>query len=517
MASSTIRYKSTRGGEKGRSFEEVVLGGLAGDKGLYVPESIPHFAQKEIEAMRSMPYAELAYTVISKFVSPNDIPEKNLRDIINRSFSTFRTPEVTPSIKLNDFWVLELFHGPTFAFKDVALQFLGNLFEYFLTKENAIQNRITILGATSGDTGSAAIYGLRGKKNVNCFIMYPTGKVTDIQERQMTSILDSNIHCLSVEGDFDTCQALVKAAFADKQFSDDIKLGAINSINWARVLAQITYYFYSWLRTTAKGSTDKVNFAVPTGNFGDILAGYYAKRMGLPVGKLVICTNQNDVLHRFLISGSYKRDPCEATIAPSMDISVSSNFERYLLFLAEGSTEKLASWMNTFESTGEVTVPSSALQMAREDFLSHASNKSDILEAMKKTFDKEKYLVCPHTATAVVAVKALGLPSATTTILATAHPAKFEEAITLSLGDPKNHPPRPEQLEILFSLPTKTTLLPNSLDRVKAFMKSKIGNSSEHACRSSTPSIWKFIQSNSSTLITLAALASVLVYSASRK
>ena len=327
-----ILYRSTRGKQNGLRFEEVVLGGLATDKGLFVPEKIPIMTMEEIEKMRGMTYIELAYTVISRFVGPEDVPTDKLKDIVHRSFSTFRTPEVTPVVKLSDVWVLELFHGPTFAFKDVALQFLGNLFEYFLTT-GSIQDRITILGATSGDTGSAAIHGLRGKKNVNCFIMYPNGKVTEVQERQMTTIPDANVHCICIDdGDFDDCQAIVKAAFADASFRDEVKLGAINSINWARVLAQITYYFYSWLRVTdanpGKAHISKLNYAVPTGNFGDILAGYYAKRMGLPVDRLVVCANENDVLHRFLQTGVYRKSPATLTIAPSMDISISSNFER---------------------------------------------------------------------------------------------------------------------------------------------------------------------------------------------
>eukprot|EP01038_Epipyxis_sp_PR26KG_P017125 gene17125-23570_t len=285
----SICYKSTRGRQSNLTFEQVVLGGLA-------TEEIPSFDATEIERMRGMSYSDLSYEIISKYVGPDMIPAVELRNIISKSFSCFRSKEVTPSIKLAEFWVLELFHGPTFAFKDVALQFLGNIFEFFL-KRGSIQNSITILGATSGDTGSAAIHGLRGKENVNCFIMFPMGKVTEIQERQMTTIPDQNVQCISLKGDFDDAQSIVKAAFADIVFRDEVNLGAINSINWARVLAQTTYYFYSYLRITDgmdKSKLPPINYAVPTGNFGDILAGYYAKRMGLPIDKLVICTNEND-------------------------------------------------------------------------------------------------------------------------------------------------------------------------------------------------------------------------------
>ena len=473
-----ILYRSTRGKQNGLRFEEVVLGGLAADKGLFVPEKSPIMTMEEIEKMRSMTYVELAYTVISRFVGPEDVPTDKLKDIIQRSFSTFRTPEVTPVVKLSDVWVLELFHGPTFAFKDVALQFLGNLFEYFLTT-GSIQDRITILGATSGDTGSAAIHGLRGKKNVNCFIMYPNGKVTEVQERQMTTIPDANVHCICIDGgDFDDCQAIVKAAFADASFRDEVKLGAINSINWARVLAQITYYFYSWLRVTdanpGKAHISKLNYAVPTGNFGDILAGYYAKRMGLPVDRLVVCANENDVLHRFLQTGVYRKNPATLTIAPSMDISISSNFERYLYYLAGGSAETLASWMDIFESTGEVAIPPRLLEIARGELMSMSSSKDDIITAMRDVFDKEKYLLCPHTATAIVAVNRLNLRTLRTVILATAHPAKFEEAVALALTDGRVTPARPKILNDLFRMRTKKSHLPKSLELVEKFVRDKI-------------------------------------------
>jgi threonine synthase len=472
-----ILYRSTRGKQNGLRFEDVVLGGLANDKGLFVPEKIPIMTMEEIEKMRGMSYVDMAYTVISRYVGPEDVPADKLKDIVQRSFATFRTPEVTPVVKLSDVWVLELFHGPTFAFKDVALQFLGNLFEYFLTT-GSIQDRITILGATSGDTGSAAIHGLRGKKNVNCFIMYPKGKVTEVQERQMTTIPDTNVHCINIDGNFDDCQAIVKAAFADAAFRDEVKLGAINSINWARVLAQITYYFYSWLRVTdanpAKAHISKLNYAVPTGNFGDILAGYYAKRMGLPVDRLVVCANENDVLHRFLQTGVYRKTSATLTIAPSMDISISSNFERYLYYLAGGSAETLASWMDVFESTGEVAIPAKLLEIARGELMSYSSSKQDIIDAMRDVYDKEKYLVCPHTATAVVAAQRLNLRTLRTVLLATAHPAKFEEAMQLALTDGRAIPARPKILNDLFRMRTRTSHLPGTLKDVEAFVRDKL-------------------------------------------
>jgi threonine synthase len=286
------------------------------------------------------------------------------------------------------------------------------------------------------------------------------------------------VHCINIDGDFDDCQAIVKAAFADAGFRDEVKLGAINSINWARVLAQITYYFYSWLRVTdanpGKAHISKLNYAVPTGNFGDILAGYYAKRMGLPIDRLVVCANENDVLHRFLQSGVYRKSPANLTIAPSMDISVSSNFERYLYYLAGGSAETLASWMDIFESTGEVAIPPRLLEIARGELMSYSSSKDDIIQTMRDVFDKEKYLLCPHTATAMVAVNRLNLRTLRTVILATAHPAKFEEAVALALVDGRVTPPRPKILNDLFRLRTRTVHLPNALKDVEAFVRNKL-------------------------------------------
>jgi threonine synthase len=470
-------YRSTRGQANGWSFEDVVLGGLAPDSGLFVPESIPTMTPEAIEGLRGKPFEDIAYAVISSFVSPEQIPTDDLKRIIKKSYATFRHADRTPSVQYKDFWVLELFHGPTFAFKDVALQFLGNLFEFFLKRGNK-QKSITILGATSGDTGSAAIHGLRGKENVNCFILYPKGKVTDIQERQMTSITDENVHCIQVEGNFDDCQALVKKAFADPAFRKEVNLGAINSINWARVMAQITYYFYSYLQITAPGSRKTVSYAVPTGNFGDILAGYYAKRMGLPVGKLVIATNENDVLHRFLLTGKYTKKTCNPTIAPSMDISVSSNFERYMYYLADGDASVLAGWMKQFEKTGAIGVSEAQHRQACSEFASYAAGKDEIVKKMTDMYKTENYLLCPHTATAAAAIPALHrkskhYPRDTTVVLATAHPAKFEEAVDLALGA-GHGAARPNELEILFALERRRYQVANDVEKVKGFVRTNM-------------------------------------------
>lgn len=364
-----------------------------------------------------------------------------------------------------------MFHGPTFAFKDVALQMLGNFFEYFLeTGSNG--GRLAVLGATSGDTGSAAIYGLRGKKGVDCVILYPKGRVSEIQERQMTTVPDSNIHCVNIEGTFDDCQDIVKASFNNQEFRDRVKLGAVNSINWCRVLAQTTYYFWSYLRVTDDHPEVKlVHFSVPTGNFGDVLAGYYAKRMGLGVGKLIVATNENDILHRFFTKGEYHRYDINKTISPSMDICVSSNFERYLYHLAGDDATTLASWMKAFESTGKLTVSGKKLKEAKQDFQSARCDTAMTLEVIKKYKTEYDYMLCPHSAVGVSAVHQVGEVNSHTVALATAHEGKFPDACKMAV-DPL--PPPPPELAKLWKMKIRSSSCPNDAAVVQAFVEKKI-------------------------------------------
>jgi threonine synthase len=362
----------------------------------------------------------------------------------------------------------ELFHGPTFAFKDVALQMLGNFFEYFLeTGSNG--GRLAVLGATSGDTGSAAIAGLRGKRGIHCIILFPNGRVSGIQERQMTTVPDDNVHCVAIDGTFDDCQDLVKASFNTPAFRDKVHLGAVNSINWCRVLAQTTYYFWSYLRVTDKHKDIKeVHFSVPTGNFGDILAGYYAKQMGLPVGKLIVATNENDILHRFFTRGEYHREPIAHSISPSMDICVSSNFERYLFDLAGKDAQKLAQWMKDFESTHELTISGDLLRKAQTDFDSARADTFMTLATIKEYKEKYDYMLCPHSAVGVCAIRQLSLVSEATVCLATAHDGKFPAAVSRAISP---LPPPPPELAALDSLPTRRTELPNDLQAVQDFVE----------------------------------------------
>ena len=451
--------------------------GLAHDRGLFVPDSIPTLTHNEMESVflrGSKSYADVATYVIGKYVKGSDVPSDVLRDIVHRSCAAFRCGEevVTPLVQVNGHWVLELFHGPTFAFKDVALQMLGNFFEYFLST-GSNDGRLAILGATSGDTGSAAIYGLRSKPGIDCIILYPKGRVSAIQERQMTTVPDDNIHCVSIEGTFDDCQDLVKAAFRDESFREEVKLGAVNSINWCRVLAQMTYYVWSYLRITDDPANQgkEVHFSVPTGNFGDVLAGYYAKRMGVPIGKLIVATNENDILHRFFTRGEYHREDIHATISPSMDICVSSNFERFLFHLAGDDSDTLRNWMTGFEQSGKLTISGEQLLKAQATFLSARADTNQTLATIKQYNEEYQYLLCPHSAVGVSAVEQLDLIASNTVCLATAHEAKFPAAVSRAITE---LPVPPSQLSEIMHLPTRSSECPNDLSTVQAFMRKRI-------------------------------------------
>ncbi|KAF8428761.1 threonine synthase-like protein [Tirmania nivea] len=466
------KYLSTRGGSYGLSFEEVVLKGLATDGGLFIPESIPNLPSNWFTAWSTLTFAQLAYEILSLYISPTEIPPADLKTLIERSYSTFRHPDITPTVPLSNHqnpnegpkYLLELFHGPTFAFKDVALQFVGNLFEYFLQRKNegkvgAERHHLTVVGATSGDTGSAAIYGLRGKKDVSVFILHPHNRVSPIQEAQMTTVLDRNVHNVAVEGTFDDCQDTVKSLFSDPEFNKLHNLGAVNSINWARILAQITYYFYSYFTLARKLNLTSPDpsvldpvYVVPTGNFGDILAGYYAKRMGLPICSLWIATNANDILYRFFDSGVYEKQiapPTAAgdlvvdgvkadasgvkeTLSPAMDILVSSNFERLLWYLAleaesdgtpAGAGATVAKWMSEFKLTGRLAPQAPVREAFRKQFSSQRVSDDETLATIKSTYEKYEYILDPHTAVGV----------SVWITLSTAHPAKFSGAVDLAL------------------------------------------------------------------------------------
>ncbi|KAH3676446.1 hypothetical protein WICMUC_002077 [Wickerhamomyces mucosus] len=450
---SSTSYRSTRSSAAdSHSFEEVVLKGLASDGGLFIPSKIPKLPANFVEEWKDLSFTDLAFNILRLYIEESEISNDELKSLIERSYSTFRHEDVTPIEKINDdLYLLELFHGPTYAFKDVALQFVGNLFEFFLQRKNANlpeeqKDKLTVVGATSGDTGSAAIYGLRGKKDVSVFILYPTGRISPIQEAQMTSVPDSNVHTLSVKGTFDDCQDIVKKIFSDVEFNKKFHIGAVNSINWARILAQQTYYFYSYFQLLKKQPDAKVRFVVPSGNFGDILAGYYAKEMGLPADKLIIATNENDILDRFLKTGEYaKSADVKATLSPAMDILISSNFERLLWYLVRNQVkddlkagEILSQWFEDLKTKGSFKVSDEIIASATKDFDSDRVEDAEIISTITETYQKyNKYVLDPHTAVGVKVSNdniAKDSEKFTYISLSTAHPAKFADAVNKALS-----------------------------------------------------------------------------------
>lgn len=467
MAPASIKYSSTRGGASGLSFEQAVFEGLAPDGGLIVPDQVPDVSAR-YTGWSKLPFDELAFEIASLYCGTDEVPAEVLRELMKQSYATFNDADVVPTVKVNDLYIMELFHGPTFAFKDVALQALGNLYEFFLKRNG---KRLTVLGATSGDTGGAAIYGMRGKQNVDCFILFPEGRVSHIQQQQMTSVLDDNVHCVAVKGGtFDDCQDIVKDLFADLDFKKEVGLGAVNSINWARIMFQITYYFYTYFKLFPN-CDGTMTFSVPTGNFGDILAGYYAKRMGLPVKHLVVATNDNDILHRFFTQGKYDKHPVKPTCSPSMDIGISSNFERYLFDLFGRDTKRLSEAMVAFKSSGKLHVQGADLSKAQQDFSSACATEKHQLDTIRQYEQKFNYTLCPHTACGVSAAEQLrdklqwaSVPNHKMVVLGTAHPGKFSDAVSQATGKPVTLPPG---LACLQNAPTKLAALPNSKDQVR--------------------------------------------------
>lgn len=455
-----MRYLSTRGGVQGLSFEDTLIAGLAEDGGLLVPDSLPQ-VRDQLPQWRNLSYQELSLEIVRSFTG-GAIPEADLRGQIEQAYRSFTHPEVTPVRTLGRLHLLELFHGPTFAFKDVALQLLGHLFEHVLKKR---RQPLRILGATSGDTGSAAIHGMRGHKDISVFMLHPKGRVSPVQERQMTTVLDANVHNIAVEGLFDDAQHIVKELFGDLAFKTRHHLGAVNSINWARILVQIVYYFYAWGRVSSN-SGEAVNFVVPSGNFGNVLAGHYARQMGLPIHRLVVATNENDILHRFFSKGEYHTAGVRQTLSPSMDIQISSNFERYLFDLSGRSPEQLRRWMQDFQETGCLTIEGERLQTAQATFGSARVDEAGTLRAIRETYEEYGYLLDPHTAVGVEAAKQVDLEGPVV-CLACAHPAKFSSAVHQAAGTTPEMPPPLAELE---KLETRCAVLPAQAGAVREYL-----------------------------------------------
>lgn len=460
-----MKYCSTRGQVKGLSFSEAVMMGLADDGGLLIPEQIPTFTAEDLDKLKDQPYADLAYSIISKFAT--DIPAKDLKDLIDRSYSTFESNEVTPVNKQDNVYILELFHGPTLAFKDVALQFLGNLFEYFLVKSGRHMN---IIGATSGDTGSAAIYGVRGKKNINIFILHPEGRVSPIQELQMTTVTDDNVFNLAVDGTFDDAQSIVKEIFGDLDYKDKHALGAVNSINWARVLAQVVYYFYAWFQVRKDTEAEQFEVSVPTGNFGDIFAGYIAKSMGLPIKRLILATNSNNILSRFINDGDYSTAQVHHSLSPSMDIQVASNFERYLYFLLDRDADKVAEVMAQFSKEKKMTFSDEQIARVHEEFAAAAIGDDETIDMISSFHQQTGYTLDPHTAVGVAVGQKVRSGDCPLVCLATAHPAKFGDAVKTAIG---SDPVIPSAFADLTTRDKKVERIKADVDLIKNYVSSK--------------------------------------------
>ncbi|MGI9374674.1 MAG: threonine synthase [Tsuneonella suprasediminis] len=458
-----MEYVSTRGSAPALDFEHVTLAGLASDGGLYLPRAWPRFSAAEIAALRGLPYPQLAAKVMQPFVGESLSPER-LLELCEQAYGRFAHAAVTPLVQLDEQnWVLELFHGPTLAFKDVALQLLGLLFEEFLSRRS---DHLTIVGATSGDTGSAAIDALAGRAQVDVFMLHPNGRVSDVQRRQMTTVLAPNVHNIAIDGSFDDAQAMVKRMFADSEMTGRFRISAVNSINWARLMAQVVYYFAAALQLGAPER--KVAFAVPTGNFGDVFAGYVAAQMGLPIEQLIVATNVNDILHRALTDGDYSAGTVTPTAAPSMDIQVSSNFERLLFDAGGRDGAALAEQMRGFEASKAMRLTNAQREGAAALFTSARADAKDMGEAMRWAWENCGEVLDPHTAIGLHAARAADIAADVPVVtLATAHPAKFRDAVERATG---TRPHLPARVGDLFAREERYDELPGDYEAVRAYV-----------------------------------------------
>ena len=459
-----MEYISTRNSSKTFNFKEVFIKGLADDGGLFIPKSLNKFSEAEIDSFKKLSYQDLAKNIIFSFIG-DFMSENDLSRIIDKSYSVFREKNVVKLIKVGDRSVLELFHGPTLAFKDVAMQLLGNFYEYYLNNEN---EKINIVVATSGDTGAAAIDAIKGKKNVNIFVLHPHNRVSSVQRKLMTTGKEQNVINIAINGNFDDCQNLVKSMFADKIFSNEIRMSGVNSINWARIIAQSVYYFYSYFLVEDKDRP--LNFSVPTGNFGDVYAGYLAKKMGLPINKLVVATNQNDILHRAISKGSYEVEKVTETISPSMDIQIASNFERLIYDLNDCDDAKTINAMKDIREKNKYIIDQEKLNKINTDFLSSKISEEEVLETIKKVHEKFDIVLDPHSAIGYGAFDKVNL-SGNNIVLATAHPCKFPDAINNAINLKAE---LPKELMYIMNEKENYDIIDNNIDKVKQHIKERI-------------------------------------------
>ena len=457
-------YVSTRNSSNSLKFKDVFIKGLADDGGLFIPKSLQKYKKNDLFEFKNLEYKELAKKIIHPFIG-DFMSENDLSKIIDKSYSAFRKKNVVDIIEVGDRSILELFHGPTLAFKDIAMQLLGNFYEYYLNNEN---EKINIVVATSGDTGAAAIDAIKGKDNVNIFVLHPNNRVSPVQRKLMTTGKEKNVFNIAVDGNFDDCQNLVKAMFADKSFSKEIKMSGVNSINWARIIAQSVYYFYSYF--LIEENNKPINFSVPTGNFGDVYAGYLAKKMGLPINKFVVATNQNDILHRAISKGTYDVEKVSETISPSMDIQIASNFERLIYDLNNCNDTKTISAMKDIKEKGKYLIDKENLDKINIDFLSSQISEVETLKTIKTVYEKFNIVLDPHTAIGYGAFDKVNLKG-NNVVLATAHPCKFPDAIKRSINI---NTKLPNELSFIMEEKEDYDIIENNLEKIKQHIKERI-------------------------------------------
>ncbi|MDB9774351.1 threonine synthase [Candidatus Pelagibacter sp.] len=458
-----MKYISTRNNSKEFSFEEVFIKGLADDGGLFIPKSLKKYSEEELKTLSTLNYQDLAKKIIFPFIG-DFMTANELSDIVDKSYSVFRKDNVVDLIKLGDTKILELFHGPTLAFKDIAMQLLGNFYEHYLKKNN---KNINVVVATSGDTGAAAIDAIKGKKNMNIFVLHPHEKVSLVQRKLMSTVKEKNVFNIAIEGNFDDCQNLVKSMFADKEFSNSINMSGVNSINWARIIAQAVYYFYTYFQIQDKRP---INFSVPTGNFGDVYAGYLSKKMGLPINKFIVATNKNDILHRAISNGNYEAESVSETNSPSMDIQIASNFERLIYDLNDCDDNETRTIMHGIKENGKYIISKDKMEKIDKDFLSASMSENEILDTIKEVHIKYDIILDPHSAIGFGSLNKVNLEG-NNIVLATAHPCKFPEAIDKSIGI---KPDLPDELKYVMDEKENYDIISNNLSKTQQYIKEKI-------------------------------------------
>ena len=459
-----MKYISTRDNSKEFDFNEVFIKGLADDGGLFVPKLIPKLLKAELLKLSKLNYKDLAKEIIFMFCGET-INKSQLSNIIEKAYSKFSEKNIVKLTELGENKILELYHGPTLAFKDIAMQFIGHLYDYYLKN---VEEKINVVVATSGDTGSAAIDAIKGKDKMNIFVLHPNNKVSSVQRKLMTTVKDKNVFNIAIEGNFDDCQNIVKSMFADHQFSNSINMSAVNSINWARIVAQIVYYFFSYFRVSQLN--EKINFSVPTGNFGDVYAGYLSKKMGLPIEKLIVATNQNDILHRAISKGQYEAHSVVETLSPSMDIQVASNFERLIYDINNHNAEQTNKIMKDIMKEKKYLIKEEELKKIKKDFISETISEKELLSCIKKVYEKHKIIIDPHTAVGLGVLEKINLIGKKI-ILSTAHPCKFPEAITKAINVKSE---LPNKLNYILNEKENFVVIQNNIEEVKKYILNKL-------------------------------------------